>query len=138
MALFLRSAAVWLALTVLAILNGSLRESVLIPTLGQATAFLISGIVLSVLVLLLAQLTIRWLRPHSTAQAWGIGLFWLVLTLAFEFGFGALVQHRSLAQMLQAYTFEGGNIWPVVLAVTLIAPALAYRVRLRAGPAARQ
>jgi hypothetical protein len=60
------------------------------------------------------------------------GMAWLLMTLAFEFGFGALVQHRKIDEMLAAYTFRDGNIWPLVLVlvVTLLSPVLARRARL--------
>jgi hypothetical protein len=57
------------------------------------------------------------------------GLIWLCLTLSFEFGFGLFVQERSWAEMLEAYTFKDGNIWPLVLVVTFLAPLLAARIR---------
>jgi len=31
--------------------------------------------------------------------------------------------------LLEAYTFKDGNIWPIVLLVTLVAPLLAVRLR---------
>jgi hypothetical protein len=31
------------------------------------------------------------------------------------------------AELFEAYTFEDGNIWPVVLLVTLFAPLIAVR-----------
>ncbi len=58
----------------------------------------------------------------------GVGLGWLVLTLIFEFGFG-LLRGKSLPELLQAYTFTDGNLWPVVLVVTVFAPWLAARLR---------
>jgi hypothetical protein len=41
------------------------------------------------------------------------------------------VQHKSWAELLQAYTFRDGNIWPLVLLVTVLAPVLAWRLRPR-------
>ena len=66
-----------------------------------------------------------------------VGVFWLFLTLVFEFGFGRLVQHKSWSEVLDAYTSEGGNIWPVVLLVTLLAPYIAAVVRSRSIDAQR-
>jgi hypothetical protein len=59
-----------------------------------------------------------------------IGLGWLALTVLFELAFG-LVQHRSWPELLAAYTFSGGNIWPIVLATTALAPVMAARARGR-------
>jgi len=54
------------------------------------------------------------------------------LTLIFEFAFGRLVRHETWAQLLQAWTFRGGNLWPAVVAVTAVSPFLAARMRGRA------
>lgn len=59
---------------------------------------------------------------------WGIGFCWLILTLAFEFSFG-LWQGKSWQVLVEAYAFKEGNIWPVVLLVTVLAPYLAARLR---------
>jgi hypothetical protein len=54
---------------------------------------------------------------------------WLVLTLAFEFAFGRLLQHKPWPELLEAYTLKGGNIWPVVLIIIVLAPFIAARLR---------
>lgn len=125
-----KAAVVWLGILVLAVLNGTARESLLVPALGRTPALVASGLLLSALILLVAFAAIGWLQPVTVGAAWQLGALWLVLTLAFEFGFGALVQHKSWAEMLQAYAFRDGNVWPLVLLVTALAPVLAWRLRL--------
>ena len=124
----LRALLVWVLLLLLAIANGVLREAVLIPRLGTVAGQAFSGVLLSVLVLAVAYLALPWLRARGAGQLWGVGLGWLALTLVFEFSFG-LLRGRTLAELLAAYRFEGGNLWPVVLAVTALAPWLAARLR---------
>ena len=126
--LAVRALAVWAAILVLAVANGGLREAVLIPRLGTVAGQAFSGVLLSVLVLAVAYLALPWLRARGEGQLWGVGLGWLALTLVFEFSFG-LLRGRTLAELLAAYRFEGGNLWPVVLAVTALAPWLAARLR---------
>jgi len=128
-AVLLKALVLWIAILVLAILNGTLREKALIPAMGTFGGLFASGIVLSVCIVLVAFLAVPWYRPLASSQYWLIGLFWLLLTVLFEFSFGRFVQHKDWAQLLQAYTFKGGNIWPVVLAVTLLSPWLAARLR---------
>jgi hypothetical protein len=36
---------------------------------------------------------------------------------------------QFLQRLLDAYTFQGGNLWPLVLVTTLIAPWLGARIR---------
>jgi hypothetical protein len=57
------------------------------------------------------------------------GRLWLGLTLAFEFGFGGIVQRQSWNEMLGQYAFRDGDTWPIVLAITFFAPLIASRGR---------
>jgi hypothetical protein len=121
-----RAAVIWCAILVLAIANGAARESLLVPRLGRPIGLLVSGVVLCALVLLVSRLSMRWVRPASTSDAWRVGALWVAWTLAFEFAFGALVQHKTWHEMLQPYLLRDANIWPLVLAATLIAPRVWY------------
>jgi hypothetical protein len=111
----------------LAVLNGAFREAVLLPRLGTA-GLALSGLLLSALIVATAWLSLPWIGAHRPAAFIGIGIGWLLLTVVFEFSF-CLWQGESWQAMLEAYTFKGGNIWPVVLVVTAIAPYLAAKLR---------
>lgn len=124
----LKSLVVWAAILVLAILNGALREAVLIPSLGTATGLVLSGLLLSALIIAVSYAALPWLNTRRFAQLLAIGLGWVALTLVFEFSFG-LWQGKSWPALLEAYTFKGGNIWPVVLLVTALAPYIAAKLR---------
>jgi hypothetical protein len=125
--LAVRTLAVWMAILVLAVVNGIVRESVLVPALGSAPGLFLSGLLLSCFILIAAFLALPWLGARSTRQLLLVGIGWVLLTLVFEFSFGWL-QGMNLDELLSAYTFEGGNIWPVVLLVTAVAPWLAARL----------
>jgi hypothetical protein len=124
--LYLRAAAVWLLILVLAIVNGGFRVSVLVPRFEIPAGQLISGLLLIGCILVVSYLLVPRLGARSRGQLLGIGVLWLALTLVFEFGFG-LVQGKPWSELFAAYTFRDGNIWPIVLAVTLVAPLLARR-----------
>ena len=126
--MLLRAAVVWLAILVLASLNGAVRDLVVAPRLGDTAARALSTLVLSGLVLLVTWLSIRWVGPRSTRQARGVGLFWLVLTLAFEGGAGRL-SGKSLSALLADYDVLRGRIWVLVPIVTFLAPVWLGRVR---------
>jgi hypothetical protein len=132
MAIALKALALWFAILVLAVINGTLREKALVPALGSAPGFVASGALLAACVFLVAWAGAPWYGPLTSRHWWLIGAFWLLLTLVFEFGFGRLAQHKSWAELLEAYGFKEGNIWPLVLLATLVAPWLAARVRGRA------
>ena len=111
--------------------NGIFREAVLVPSLSKPVAFVVSGLLLMLFILIVAAVSAPWLQLRSTSSSLSVGLLWLCLTLLFEFAFGGLVRGRSLPEMLEAYTFKDGNIWPVVLVVPLLAPFAAFRLRAR-------
>lgn len=123
----LKAFGLWLAILVLAVANGALREAVLIPRLGNAPGLIVSGVFLAGLALLVAYLGLPWLGAHGR-QLILVGLEWLVGTLAFEFSFG-LLRGKPLGEVLAAYTFKGGNIWPLVLLAIALAPWFAGKFR---------
>jgi hypothetical protein len=129
--LFVKASGVWLLILVCAVLNGALREAVLLPAFDKSIAFVVSGVLLSTCIFALSIILVPRLGALSVGQSLWLGVFWLVLTLAFEFGFGRLVQERSWSELFQAYTFDDGNIWPLVLVVTFFSPVIAVRMRPR-------
>jgi hypothetical protein len=122
---WLKALALWLLILVLAVANGFVREAVLVPALGRFAGLVTSGIVLSLLILMVALLAAPWYGRREAGNYWQIGAAWLVLTVSFEFGMGRLIQHKPWQELLQAYTVSGGNIWPAVLLMVLVAPRLA-------------
>lgn len=120
-----KALVVWFVILLLAVLNGALREFMLVPALGVPAATALSGIVLCALIIGVVFLARPWLGLANRRAALDIGAFWLLLTLAFEFGFGCFVQHKSWPEMIGAYRFENGNLWPLVLLVILVSPAIA-------------
>ncbi len=124
-----RAVVVWLGLMAVAILNGAFREAVLVPRLGIAGAHVASTVSLGLLILALTWLTIRWIGPRRRGSALGIGALWLVMTLAFEFGFGHFVAEKSWSVLLADYDLTAGRIWPLALVTVLLAPWGGARAR---------
>ena len=123
-----KALAIWVVILVLAVINGTFREAVLIPKFGSSSGLFLSGLLLSLLILAATYLLLPWLGIRRSGQLLLIGVCWLALTLVFEFSFG-LLRGKALSEILGAYTFKGGNIWSVVLVVTAVAPCLAARLR---------
>ncbi|KXK01423.1 MAG: hypothetical protein UZ17_ACD001001646 [Acidobacteria bacterium OLB17] len=123
-----RATIVWAAILVLAVLNGMLREGVLLPRFGTTIGFVASGVILSLLIVLTAYLTVPWIGARTFRELLLTGFLWLILTLAFEFSFG-LVLGKTLNEILVAYSFRDGNLWPIVLLVTFLSPLAAAQLR---------
>ena len=119
---------IWVVLLCLAIVNGGFREGVLIPRVGAQAGHVISTLMLCALILLATYVTMPWIRPSGARSTIIIGLSWLALTLAFEFGFGRF-RGRSWAELLVDYNVFKGRVWVLVLITTMLAPFLAARAR---------
>lgn len=124
----LKALAIWFAILVLAVTNGLFREAVLLPRLGTPAGLIFSGVLLGVLIVTAAYIALPWLGLDQVRALLMVGLGWLILTLAFEFSFG-LWQGKPWSEILEAYTFKNGNLWPLILLVTALAPYLAAKLR---------
>jgi hypothetical protein len=125
----LRSAAVWCLLMLTAVLNGTFRVALLNPRLGEPVGHIISSLMLSLFILLLAYALVPWVGPRSAREALTLGALWLLLTLAFEFGFGHFVARKPWRALLADYNVAAGRIWVLVLLTTFLAPLVATRIR---------
>jgi len=122
----------WLPMIVLAILNGALREFSYARIMSDQLAHQISTITLIVLFAIYVRLlSLKW-PLQSLGQAVLVGVLWLLLTVAFEFGMGRVVSNLSWQQMLQAYNIFAGNLWLLVPVSVAVLPTVMYRVRHKA------
>ena len=112
-----------------AVVNGTFRVILLDPRLGEPVAHIVSSLMLSLFILLLAWVLVPWAGPQSAPAALALGGLWLLLTLAFEFGFGHFVAHKPWRELLADYNIAAGRIWVLVLLTTLLAPLIVARVR---------
>ena len=60
-------------------------------------------------------MSLRWIHPASTADAWAVGAMWLAMTLAFEFVAGHYVFHTPWTTLLADYNIFTGRLWILVL-----------------------
>jgi hypothetical protein len=108
----------------LAIANGIARQAIYEGHVGDLQAHQISTTtLLAVVALYVWMLQRRW-PIETTRTALAIGAVWVVLTLAFEFGFGRYVVGQSWGELLGAYNVANGRVWVLVPLWTLVAPAV--------------
>ena len=114
----LKSLLVWVCFIPAAILNGGLREHVLVGAVGEKWALPLSGIILSACIFLITWFLLpRTVKALSAKDSLRIGICWVFLTIAFEF-----------EELLAAYNPLTGNLWLIVLVTTLLSPVIAGRV----------
>ena len=123
-----KATGIWLIIVVAAILNGLLREQVLAPAIGAQMSLPLSGITLSLLVVLIAYYLLPGIGKNSTRVFVMIGLLWVLLTLSFEYLFGHYVLGKSWAEINAVFNIKDGNLFLAVLFTTAVATWLVARV----------
>jgi hypothetical protein len=96
-----KSLLIWLAIIPLAILNGGLREILINPLIGEKYAQLLSGILLCLIIFVLCWFCIPRIGKGTAKTYWIIGLWWIILTVLFETGFGLLIGD-TFAELVKA------------------------------------
>jgi hypothetical protein len=124
-----RAVLVWCALLVIASINGVAREAVLIPRIGDVAGRAVSTLALSAFIIILTWISIAWIGPRSTPQAWRVGVIWVVLTLAFEFLAGHNLLQHPWSRLLADYNVLRGRIWILALVTTLVSPRICVGLR---------
>ena len=124
---YLKSLLVWLCFIPAAILNGGFREYVLTKYLDTALATAISGILLSILILLITWLLLPRLVTINRKESYITGGIWMLLTVMFEFtsGIGTGV---PIEELIAAYNPLSGNLWILVVLTTMFAPTIISRI----------
>ncbi|MFB6072197.1 MAG: hypothetical protein ABEJ88_04425 [Halobacterium sp.] len=119
---------VWVVMAVLAVANGVLRETVLIPRVGEYP-----GHVLSTVLLVAAILAVSGAYFLTTASAYtdlelaAVGVAWTLLTVGFEFLVG-YAEGTPVSVTLGQYDVFAGQVWILVPVTLLVAPYLFGRV----------
>lgn len=124
-----KALAVWFVMVLVAIANGLLREKILNVYLGESMALPVSGALLSILILLIIYLAMNLFKDQNRLAYFALGVFWVGLTLMFEYGFGYFVRGIGLREISQVFNVFSGNLFTLVIMVTLFGPQLIARYK---------
>jgi hypothetical protein len=119
----------WFCLLIIAVINGAVRDKVYGPQMSELAAHQISCVAGIILFAVFIWFFTGLFPIGSSGQAVLIGGMWLVMTLAFEFGFFHYVGGKPWSQLLGDYNILNGRLWPLALVWTAIAPWVFWRVR---------
>lgn len=133
---FSQALGAWAIIIVLETVHGIVRQLWIAPRIGDLPARQWGVLIGSLLIFIVAVATSRWIGARSTRQQLGVGLLWVVLTLAFELALGMLLG-LSRQRMLEDYDLTRGGLMGLGLAFMLVAPWLAARARTHGVRAAR-
>lgn len=117
----------WLVMLLLSIANGALRDFTYGKHVSELLAHQLSSLSGAVLLGVAIYWFVRHWPPASGRQALNIGLFWMSLTVAFEFLFFHFIAGHPWVELLANYDLCEGRLWPLLLAWIAIAPYFFYR-----------
>ena len=114
----------WVVFMATAIANGIFRVSVLETSVNQYLAHLLSTAILCLALFVEINVFLSIVGDYSQGWLIALGVMWLLLTIAFEFGFGHYIARQSWSTLLENYNLLRGRVWPAVLLVVLVTPVL--------------
>jgi len=124
---------VWFLLAIVAITNGIMRQVTYGKSLSDLTAHQISTVTGIIASGALVWFMNRLWPIESSSQAWSIGAVWLVLTIAFEFGFGHYVARHSWEHLFADYDLRHGRVWSLFLIWMAVMPFVIFKLAERAA-----
>mgnify|MGYP005795184425 CR=1 FL=1 len=127
---YIQAIGIWFLIIPLAIINGGLRENVLVK-LGDI-ALPLSGIILSVCIFIVAYLLIPRIKNCELKDYIIFGVIWFILTNLFDL-FMYISEGGGIKQLLNSYNFLDGNLWILVVITTLVSPILVSKIKLKKG-----
>lgn len=131
-----KAIAIWLVMVIAAIANGLIREKLFNVYLSETLALVLSGVLLSILILLIIYMTIGFYKWKQGSSYIGLGIIWVSFTLLFEYGFGYFVRGSPISEINQIFNVSKGNLFILALIVTLVGPRVIaqYKGYIKAAP----
>lgn len=119
----------WLMFSLIAVLNGGFRNSVLTPQLGEAASHVLSTVLLCMVIFAGSWYLTVAQHVEVRSLLLQIGVMWLVGTVVFEFVFGYYIIGRPWEHLLADYDLLRGRVWVFVLLTELFGPLVASRLQ---------
>ena len=123
---YIMAILIWIIMIPIAILNGGLREYVLVK-LG-VLARPLSGIILSICIFMVAYFLVPRIKNCTKKDYMIFGVIWFVLTNLFDL-VAYIKDGGGFVDLLQSYNILTGNTWLLVVLTALFAPMTVMRIR---------
>lgn len=126
--LYSKSLGIWFLLTISAIIVATFRVSVLLPQFGEQTAHQLGTILFLIVQFVIIYFFVKKMIIKETKTLLGVGLFWLAITIIFEFLFGHYVMGHSWQKLFADYNLLNGRLWVLVLLNNIAAPLISGKI----------
>ncbi|HSL90430.1 MAG TPA: hypothetical protein VK870_14095 [Ignavibacteriaceae bacterium] len=120
--IYLNALIPWFIMVVLAILNGTIRQSFILSYTTEPVAHIISTLMFLIIQFLVICFYVQIKCVKEKSALVRIGIFWIALTILFEFVFGHYVMNHPWEKLLADYNVFAGRLWLLVLLNNIIAP----------------
>lgn len=105
----------WLGFAVVAVGGGIFRVVWLEPRIGDSLANVTETLMLAVVLASLIWIAVPWLAPGLRRPDLNrLGIFWVAMTLVFEFVFGHFVDGASWGALFANYDISAGRLWVLI------------------------
>lgn len=122
---FLRAFVVWIVIILAETVHGIARIQILEPSVGEFRARQIAVFSGAAIIFLVTRSLIGWIGANGRYALVAIGLFWVVLTIAFELLIGRFVFGFSWQRIAAEYDITSGSLMPLGLVFLVFCPLLA-------------
>ena len=122
--LYIKSLGVWVILAVSAIVVATFRIGVLLPKFAEQTAHQLGTVLYLIVQFIIIYIFIKKMKIKETKTLLGIGIFWVVITILFEFVFGHFIMGHPWEKLLADYNLLNGRLWVLVLVNSITAPLI--------------
>lgn len=122
---FLRATVVWIVIILAETVHGIARIQILEPSVGEFRARQIAVFSGTAIIFLVTRSLIGWIGANGRFALVAIGLFWVVLTIAFELLIGRFVFGFSWQRIAAEYDITSGSLMPLGLVFLVFCPLLA-------------
>ena len=126
----LRGLAVWILIALAETVHGIIRTILLEPRVGDLASRQIGVLTGSLMILLIAYITIDWIGAREARALVAVGTLWLVLMLTFEVTLGRAFG-LSWERIMSDYVPSQGGLMIVGMTFLALSPAIAFRLRSR-------
>jgi len=121
-----RAIVVWLALLVVIVILGGLRDALLAPRVGELRAHQLGTLAACAAVLVVVCVMLPWVGPVTPDQALGLGAFWVALAVGFEVGFFHFARKMPWSDLMADYNLAEGRLLVLLWITVLLAPLVCF------------
>jgi hypothetical protein len=126
---WLKTILIFVIIAVAEVLHGILRTKLLVPKVGAFRSGQIGVFSGSLIIIIIAYLSIVWIAPKNTYQALMVGAVWLVLMTCFEIYLIRVVFKMKWKVFLDSLNVFKGGLLGLGMIVLLFAPLIAAKLK---------